>query len=243
MKFNILILFVGVLFAYEAQVQPFEKYNITSSVAGKVIESKKEKEANIYNGVIVKIDQVQDLIDLKNINSQIELTKKEIDNQKKVVKRKFDIYKKYESLKTKSEEAKNLKFYDYIAAKNQLISLNSKLNDLISKRDKLKDTIDKKNIKVSGYIEAVLVKKGEYVAPGKIIAVVDDISKQKLTIYVPINEIENIKNKKIYINGKIGSFKIYKIWKVPDSKYITSYKVELVGKGLKIGEIVKIELK
>jgi acetyl/propionyl-CoA carboxylase alpha subunit len=242
-KINILMLFIGVLFAYEAQVKPFEKYNITSSVAGEVIASKKDKEADVYTGVIVKIDDKQDLIDLKNVKSQIDLTRQEIENQKEVVKRKYQIYKKYQNLKTKSQEVKNLKFYDYIAAKNQLIALNSKLDDLISKRDKLKDIIDKKNIKVNGYIEAVLVKKGDYVAPGKVVAVVDDISKEKLTIYVPIEKIDQIKNKTVYINGKKSNFKIYKIWKTPDSQYITSYKVELVGNGLKIGDIVKIVLK
>jgi len=67
-----------------------------------------------------------------------------------------------------------------------------------------------------------------------------DISKQKLYIYVPIDKIDSIKNKKVYINKKRSNFKIYKIWKIPDDKYITSYKVELIGKGLKFGDIVNV---
>ena len=64
-----------------------------------------------------------------------------------------------------------------------------------------------------------------------------------MTIYVPIDEIDKIKNKYIYINGKKSEFKIYKIWNVPDTQYVTSYKVELVGNGLKFGDIVKVEFK
>jgi multidrug resistance efflux pump len=233
----------SLLFSYEAQVKPFESYNISSSVSGLVVDAKKNKEATYFNGVIVKIDDKTDLINLQNIKNQIELLKQEIKNQKEIVKRKYQIYKKYEKLKTKSIEAKNMKFYDYIGAKNQLISLKSKLSDLIASKDKLKDIIDKKNIKVNGYVESVLVKKGDYVAPGKVVAIVDDISKEKLTIYVPISEISKIENKKVYINGKKSNFKIYKIWKVPNSKFVTSYKVELVGSGLKIGDIVNIEFK
>ncbi|WP_457561370.1 hypothetical protein [Caminibacter sp.] len=233
----------SILSAYQAQVKPFESYNISSSVAGLVVDAKKNKEATEYRGVIVKIDDKQDLIDLENIKKQIELTRDEIKNQQEVVKRKYEIYKKYEKLKTKSQETKNLKFYDYIGAKNQLIALKSKLDDLLSKEKKLEDIINKKNIKVNGYVEAVLVKNGDYVAPGKVVAVVDDISKDKLTIYVPINEIDKIQNKAIYINGKKSNFKIYKIWKTPDSQYVTSYKVELVGNGLKIGDIVKVDFK
>ena len=243
MRGVIFVLIFSFLSAYQAQVKPFDTYNVTSSVAGKILEVKKDKEATFYKGVLVKIDDKQDLIDLKNLNFQIKLTKEEIKNQEEVVKKKKAIYEKYMRLKTKSQEAKNLKFYDYINAKNQLISLKSKLSDLIAKKDKLKDVIDKKNIKVEGYVESIKVKKGEYVSPGKLIAIVDDLSKEKLTIYVPIDRMENIKNSRVYINGKKSNFKIYKIWKTPDSKFITSYKVELIGSGLKVGEIVRVELR
>jgi len=127
--------------------------------------------------------------------------------------------------------------------KNQLINLKTQLNNIISSIEKLKDTINKKNIIVNGYINQILVNKGDYIAPGTPIVEVDDIKKQKLVIYVPIDEIENIKNKKIYINNKPSNFRVYKVWVVPDSKYITSYKVELIGSGLKLGEIVKVSFK
>ena len=126
---------------------------------------------------------------------------------------------------------------------NQLINLKSQYNNTLANIKKIEDIISKKSIKANGYVFKICVKKDDYVNLGSLIANVYDVSKQKLTIYIPIEEIENIKNKKIYINGKKSNFTIYKIWDVTDDKFITSYKVELVGSGLKFGEIVDIELK
>jgi len=239
---KILWMLIGVfLFGYSAKVEPFDKFNIKASVGGKVIEANKDLEAKDVNEVIIKLDDTTEKIDIKNIQNQINILKEEIKNQEEIVKRKFETYKRYQKLKTKSLEEKNLKFYDYMAAKNQLLNLKSQLSNLIANKNKLKDIINKKNIKANGYIEKIFVNKGDYVAPGALVAVVDNIKKQKITIYVPISE--DIKNKSVYINGKKSNFKIYKVWRVPDSEYITSYKVEIVGKGLKLSEIVKIDLK
>ena len=241
-----LVFFIAAVlaFAYEAKVEPFEVYKIKSSVAGEVVESNKNLEAvNVKNGLLVKIDDKQNLIDLKNLQNQKNILIEEIKNQEEIVKRKKDVYEKYKNLKTKSQSEKDIKFYDYMSAKNQLLSLKSQLSTTIANISKIKDTINKKNIKASGYVFKIYVNSGDYAAPGMLIADVYDISRQKLDIYVPIDEISNIKNKKVYINGKKSDFKIYKIWNVPDTQYITSYKVELTGKGLKFGEIVKINFK
>jgi len=231
-------------FAYEAKVEPFDIYKIKASVSGKIVKADKNFEAkSVKNRLIVKIDDKQNLIDLKNSEAQLKILKEEIINQSAVVKRKKRIYEKYKTLKTKSQNEKDLKFYDYIAAKNQLLNLKSQFNNTSANIEKLKDTISKKNIEVSGYVYKIYINKNDYASPGVLIADVYDISRQKLTIFVPIEEIEGIENKKIYINGKLSGFKIHKIWKVPDTQYVTSYRVELVGKGLKLGEIVKVELK
>lgn len=243
MKKFFILLSAIVLFAFNARVEPFDVFLIKSSVAGSVTAIKKEVEAKEYKGIIVKIDDKQEQIELKNLKTQAKFLKEEIKNQELIVKRKYDTYKRYEELKTKSLDEKNIKFYDYISAKNQLINLKTQLNNTLSSIEKLKDTINKKNIIVNGYINKILVNKGDYIAPGTPIVEVDDIKKQKLVIYVPIDEIENIKNKKIYINNKPSNFRVYKVWVVPDSKYITSYKVELIGSGLKLGEIVKVSFK
>jgi len=240
-----LILFLAVLlFGYSSRVEPIDTYNIKASVSGRVVKTYKNLENKILkNALIVKLDDTQEEIELKNIKKQIEIIKQKIKNQKEIVKRKEYIYQKYKNLKTKSLEAKNIKFYDYINAKNQLLNLQSSLSNLLANQEKLKDIINKKNIKWSGYLNEITISKDDYVAPGMVIGKGYDINKQKLYIYVPIDKIDEIKNKKVYINGKLSNFKIYKIWKVPDEKYITSYKVELLGNGLKFGDIVDIKFK
>jgi multidrug resistance efflux pump len=244
MRAIIFIITAVFLYSYSAKVEPFEVYKIKSAVNGNVVFYNKEAEANFFKGLLVKIDDNNEKIELENLKKQLNLLKEEIKNQEEIVKRKFDTYKRYQKLKTKSIEEKNMKFYDYINAKNQLINLKTQLSNLNANIKKLTDTINKKNIKVSGYISKIYVKTGDYVAPGSLIAEVDDITKQKLTLYVPINEIEKITNSSvIYINNKPSSFEVYKIWRVPDEKYVTSYKIELIGNGLKIGEIVNVEFK
>jgi len=232
------------LFGYKSKVEPFEIYNIKAVVNGKVVMVNKDLEAtNIKNKLIVKIDDTDNKIDLENLQRQLELLKEQINNQKLIVKRKEDIYKRYEKLKTRSQTEKDSKFFDYISSLNQLINLKSQYSNTLANIKKIKDIISKKSIRANGYLFKIYVKKDDYVNLGSLIANVYDISKQKLTIYIPINQIKNIKNKKIYINTKESNFKIYKIWNVTDDKFVTSYKVELIGNGLKFGEIVDIELK
>ena len=240
-----LILFLAVvLFGYEAKVKPFETYVIKSSVGGEVVKTNKNLESkNIKNALIVKIDDKVEKANLKNLQNQIAILKKEIKNQQEIVKRKKAIYLRYKNLSSKSVEQKDNKFYDYIASFNQLLNLKSNLSNLKEQIVKTKDLLDKKNIKFSGYLYEIDVSKGDYVVPGGKIALGYDISKEKIDIYVPIDKINSIKNKVIYINSKKSSFKISKIWKMTDTKYITSYKVELTGRGLKLGDIVNIEFK
>ena len=242
---RLLVFFIAViLFGYEAKVEPIATFHIKSSVNGEVIFTNKNLESkNIKNELIIKINDIVEVADLKNVKNQIKILKEEIKNQEEVVRKKKELYEKYKKLSSKSQEQKDLKFYDYINAKNQLLNLKTQLSSLLAQEVKLKDLINRKNIKFSGYLYSILVEKGDYVSVGRDIALGYDLSKQKLEIYIPIDKINEIQNKKIYINGKISNFKISKIYKVTDPKYITSYKVELVGNGLKFGDVVKVELK
>lgn len=240
-----LILFLAVfLFGYEAKVQPFETFVIKAAVSGEVLQTYKNLEAkNLKNALIVKLDDKVEKANLKNIKNQIDFLKEEIKNQEEIVKRKKSIYLRYQKLSSKSVEQKDMKFYDYIASFNQLLNLKKSLSNLNDQTVKIKDLIDKKNIKFSGYLYKITVSKDDYVAPGMQVGLGYDISKEKIDIFVPVGEKNYIKNKIVYINGKKSDFKIYKIWNMTDTKYITSYKVELVGKGLKLGNIVKVEFK
>ncbi|GAX87943.1 conserved hypothetical protein [Lebetimonas natsushimae] len=241
---KIIIFISALLFAYDAKVVPFDEYDVKAAVSGKVIYANKNLEAKtLKNRTIVKLDDYQEKADINNTITQIDFLKQEILNQEKTVKRKKETYLKYKNLKTKSQIEKDLKFYDYMNSYNQLLNLKQQLSNSISSLKKLKDIVNKKNIKISGYLYKIYINKGDYATPGRLIAKVYDVSKQKLYVYVPIDKIETIKNKKIYINNKLSNFKISKIWKISDEQYITSYKVELTGNGLKFGDIVDVEFK
>ena len=237
------ILLVSSLFAYYAKVEAINTYNIKSDISGKVIDVNRSCEGRFCKSVVIKIDTYQNEIDLKNLQNQLKNYQNILISQKEILKRKKRTYEIYKNLKTKSQADKDLKFYDY---QNTLISINQTKNtisNLKAQIAKLKDTIAKKNIKLKNYIYEIDVNKGDYLNPAMKIATTMQIDKVKLVIFVPIDKISSIKNKKIYINNKLSNFKISKIYKVADSKYVTSYKVELIGKYPKISEIVKVEFK
>ena len=244
MRYLLLFVLVFYLFAYDGKVEPIATFNIKALANGPVVFANKNLEAkNLNNELILKIDDKVELAELKDINNQIDILKKEIENKKEVVKKKKELYERYKVLRSKSLQEKDMKFFDYINAKNQLLNLQKELSSLKNQKIKIKDLIDKKNIKFSGYLYSILVEKGDYVGIGTPVALGYDISKEKIDIYVPIDKIDEVKNKIVYINSKKSNFKISKIYKVTDTKYITSYKVELTGNGLKIGEVVRVDFK
>jgi ribosomal protein L10 len=188
----------------------------------------------------VRLDDSDELINLANLKESLKVLEKEYENLYEVVKRKKEIYEKYKKLTTKSQIEKDLKFFDYMNNFNQLLNLKSQIINTKFNIKKLKNTISKKRIKATGYVNKIYVNKDDYVVPGSLIAEINDLSKQKLIVYVPIDEKIG---KYVYINGKKSNFKIYKKWRVTDSNFVTSYKIEIVGNGLKWGEIVRVDFK
>ena len=233
----------SLLFGYYGKIEPYQTYTIKSDVSGKVIEVNKSAEATNYKGIVIKIDDYQNRVDIKNLEIQLKNFEEIKKSQEEIVKRKKRIYDVYKTLKTKSQVEKDTKFFDY---QNSLIALNQTKNtisNLKAQIAKLKDTISKKHISFKNYIYSINVNKGDFINFATPLATTMDLSKVKINIYVPIDKTDIIKNKKIYINGKISDFVINKIYKVADNKYVTSYKVELIGKYPKISDIVKVEFK
>jgi len=61
---------------------------------------------------------------------------------------------------------------------------------------------------------------------------------------VPIDDIEKIKSKDIYIDDKKSDIIVSKIYDVADSEHISSYKVELhLNNVKKFSRLVKVEFK
>ena len=76
-----------------------------------------------------------------------------------------------------------------------------------------------------------------------------DISKSRLDVYLPADEVESIEEKEIYINDTLTTdWKIEKISKVKDNRRISTYQVRLVKenrepKKIRFGEILKVEFR
>ena len=129
--------------------------------------------------------------------------------------------------------------------KLKVINLESSKADMLIKIETLKDIIiNKKLVEKSNYIYNIAVKEGDYVNAGTLLYEAKDLSKGKLEIFVPIAQIDEIKNKNIYLDGVKGDIKISKIYDVADATNISSYKVELILTNIQtFSRLVKIEFK
>lgn len=225
---------IGSAFAseYYAKLQPVQSYKIKSSVSGKVIytnENIEGKKAN--NSLIVQIDSNINKIDLEQSRNKLSYINEMINIEQK----------NYERLSRVSSKSA----FEKDSQKLKVVNLKSSKADIIIKIEGLKDTISKKRlIEKSNYISNIAVKKGDYVNPGTLLYEAQDLSKGKLEFFVPISSIDNIKNKKIFLDGKETNIKINKIYSVADSSHISSYKVEIIVDKVKIfSRLVKIEFR
>jgi len=259
----IYLLILSAMFVYSdvhfAKLEPYSSITIKSEVSGRVVLAKDNLEGRLVNGIIVKIDDSLDKIDLKNskeslsiVSKMIELNRNLLPSVKRDMQKKKSIYERVLPLASSSVNQKNQLFTSYITAKTQYSNMLEKILNL--KKQKitlsqkiaiLKDRILKKSIFIkSKYLYSLNVKKGSFVNVGLPIAIVKDTSLAKLTIYLSQEELDNLKNKKIYIDNKETNFKFNKIWKITDKKYISLYRAEIILKPSdRFSKLIKIEIK
>lgn len=235
MKYIFALLFlVNSLFAYEfyAKLEPVNSYEIKAAVSGKVIYVNDEiegKKAN--NSKIVEIDSYVDRIDLKQSKVKLKAVSQMLEIEEKNYNRMLQVSSKSGFEK----DSQKLKAINYRTTKA----------DIEVKIANLKDSIKNKMLKEKDkYIYNIAVKEGDYVNPGTLLYEAKDLSKGKLEIFVPIDDISDIKIKAIYLDGKKSDIKLDKVYKVADSKHISSYKVEIVVPNPKVfSRLVKVEFK
>jgi len=260
-RVNLFIIFTIFTYAdvHFAKLEPIDTITIKSEVNGKVIMAQEAKEGSVVNGVIVKIDDKLDKIDLKNSRSSLELIDKMIKinrellpSLRKNMQKKLNMYKKVAPLASTSISQKDSLFSAFVSAKSQyngvlekVLNLENQKVTLSQKIATLNDRLSKKSIFVKNrYLYALSVKRGEYINIGKPIATVSNISRAKLTIYLSEDELKNIDKKSIYIDGKKTDLKFSKIWKIADSKYISSYRAEIILKPIsRFSKLIKVEVK
>ncbi len=242
-----------------AKMEPIETVTLKAEASGKAVKVMSELEGKVVNGVIVQIDDKINKLDLKHskeslnlINKMIKLNEDMLPILKKNLDEKKRLYLKIAPLYSSSENQKNNLYSAYISAKTQYSSTQEKILNLKSQKvtleqkiAQLEDLISKKEILVKDkYLYSLNIKKGEFITIGMPIAIIQDISKAKLTIYLSDDEIKNLSKKRIYINGKKSNLKFNKIWKVADKEYISSYKAEIVLNPIgRFSKLLKVELK
>lgn len=218
---------------YYSKLEPYNDYVIKSSVSGKVIFSNNDVEGKFVNKKtkIIEIDNSLNKIELEQTKKKLEVLDSMLDIQNKN-------YNRLNKISSKSA-------YEKDNQKIQVLNLESTKSDLIIKIATLEDTIKNKLLYENKmYIYNISVKEGDYVAPGTLLFEAKDLTKGKLTIFIPISDYKDVLNKTIYLDGKKTDLKIDKIYEVADSKHISSYKCEIILPNPKtFSRLVKIEFK
>jgi len=244
-----------------AKVEPYESITLKSSVSAQVLKADISLEGKrVKNSLVIELDNKLDKIQLKLNQEALKLIKNMISiNQKSLssllqsLNRQEAYYNRIKDIQTVSITQKDKAFYSFINAKNQYLGIKEKIESLKKQKldtqyniDRLKDSISKKSIRVKNrFLYRLLVHRGDFVNMGTPLAIIKDLTKAKLILFLEEDEIKNIKSKKIYINNKETNYTISKIWSVSDDKFISSYRAEIVIKNPQkyFSKLLKIELK
>ena len=230
----IFLLSLSTIFAseYYAKLEPIDSFQVKSAVAGKVVFSNSKIEGSkANNSTIIELDSSVNKIELEQSKNKL----KYIEEMITIEKNNYDRLNQVSSKSAFEKDTQKLK----------VINLESSKADMIIKIESLKDTIDnKKLVEKSNDIFNIAVKEGDYVNAGTLLYESKDLSKGKLEIFVPIAQINEIKNKDIYLDDVKSDVKISKIYDVADITNISSYKVELIISNVNtFSKLVKIEFR
>ena len=223
-------------YSYVGKIEPYNSISLKSEAMGKVIYVNENAKFSYTHKklAILKLDTIDDETRILSLEQRMEASK-EIYQISKLV------FEKKTSIKSISKFEKNNDKLNMLAKKQSYISLFENLK--LQKRNKEKKSF----IVYDKYISNIYPKVGELVSIGSKIADIYDISKKKIILFINKEQIDKLKNKAIYIDGVLSKWYINNISNVVDSKYISSYQVDLLenNKDIKFrfGSIVKVEFK
>lgn len=260
----VFLLFLTPLFLFAkvhyAKVEAYETITLKSAVSAQVSKASLKLEGSTVNQTIIQLDDKLDKIKLKSSQSSLKLIQNMIQTNQTILnalKKSLDRQKAYhlriQDIGSASKTQKDNAFYAYTNAKTQYFSTKEKIDSLKKQKldlsyeiERLKDSISKKNIKLSNkFLYKLMVNEGDFVNMGTPLAQIKDLSQGKLVLFLEANELEEINTKTIYINDKASKFKVTKVWKVADEKYISSYRTEITVDNPqgKFSKLLKIEFK
>jgi len=229
-KYLLILITPLIVFAqtYMAKVEPYDTFTIYSQAAGQIVQLDKSDETKVVNKTLIKLDTSLEKKELAIYNKQLALYNKKL----KILE---NSYKKYVTIRGKSQSEKDDKLYVIIELQISIESLKLNIKTL-------EDTLKKKVITAKNlYIKEFNVNVGDYVSIGTQLASAYDISKSKLIVYVSDDDYEDIANKKVLINGKANIASIEKIDKTLDETFVSAHKVTLILRDNNFGKILKVE--
>lgn len=216
---------------YQVQIEPNSSYSVISERSGKVVYLDSNDELKTINGLLLQIEDSYENQDRLLLKKNVSLIEKQIK-----IKR--------ENLESLSKIAGKSKF-EKDTYRLEILSLEVQKEELLRALLTLDETIKKKKIEVKGcYLKELSVENGEYVSAGSEVALCEDHSQARLTLYITAEDRKNIFKKEIKVEG-VSEVLIDKVSNSTDSTYISSYKLELVIPSYKevFGKVVKVTIK
>jgi len=216
-----------------AKVEPYNTVVLKSAVSALVMNVDLDAEGKmIEKKRVIHLDDTLDKINLK-ISSENLLILRE------TLKRKEAYFQRINKLTTVSTAQKDEAFYSFASAKTQYLDMQYKVAQL-------KDSIEKKSIVLEDmYLYQIIVREGDFVTLGSPLASVADMSRAKLTLFLEEDELKQIEQKAVYLNDKKTEYKVNKVWKVADEKFISSYRAEIYipEPQMSFSTLMKVEIK
>ncbi len=261
---SLIVLLIPALLAakvHYAKVEPYETITLKAAASGQIVDVNLDAEGTrVKNSRVIHIDDKLNRIDLNDTKESLVLLEQMLginqeiaDSLAETVKRQEGYYHRISKLATASKTQKDNAYSAFASAKTQylgtkekIVSLKKQILDMRYKIDMLKDTIAKKSIVLHDrYLDKLLVKEGEYVAPGSPLARINNMTQAKLVLFLEPEELPGIKQKHVFLNDKATTYHVNKVWHVTDEKYISSYRAEIYLSAPKayFSKLMKVELK
>jgi len=235
MKIILLLLSPLWIFAavHYAKIEPYDSVILRSAVSALVMDVDENAEGSVvHQKRVVLLDDRLDKMNLK-------ISKTKLQTLLETLQRQESYFKRMNSLKTASVSQKDTAYYSYASTKTQYLDMQYKITQL-------EDSIQKKSLVLQDkYLYKLMVRKGDFVAPGAALAQVMDTSKAKLVLFLEPEELKDLDKKEVYLNGKKTTYRVDKVWKVADEKFISSYRAEIYIDAPKeiFSTLLKVEIK
>lgn len=244
-----------------AKVEPYESAVLKSAVSALVIDVDLESEGKmIERKRVIYLDDGLDRVNLKTSEESVLLLRQMLNINKDIanslsetVKRQESYYHRINKLSTASKTQKDNAYSAFSSAKTQylntrekIVSLEKQILDMQDRIAQLKDSIFKKSIVLKKmYLYEIIVRQGDFVTPGSPLARVVDTSLAKLVLFLEADELAQIDQKTVYLDDKKTEYKVDKVWRVADEKFISSYRAEIYisAPEMSFSKLRKVEIK